>query len=397
MKEVAAEFNISTKTVGKIWSIAKTQMQAGLPVDVQCKWIGNSGKKRGTVDTQKMLAVPFHRRKNMRALAFAMDVSKSTVQRWLKSKDIRRHSNAIKPFLCEKGKLKRLKYCLDHITAPSIPINPTFHHFYDYIHIDEKWFNITKEKTTFYALPKEPDPYRTAQSKAHIPKIMFLAAVGRPRFGNDGAVLWDGKIGIFPFTFEAEAKRSSKNRPAGTLEVKATTTINRDEMKKMLLEKLLPAIKEKWPGPRRDVIIQQDNAKPHVDVNDPEFVQAAQEGDWNIKLQFQPPNSPDLNVLDLGYFRSIDTILDQAASRKLEDLITVVTTSFTALTPEKLNNVFLTCQSVMGEVLKQKGGNNFKIPHMGKSSLARLGRLPDNVGVSQEVYQEAKTFLEEHM
>ncbi|VFQ95647.1 unnamed protein product [Cuscuta campestris] len=213
MKEVAAEFSISSKTVGKIWSIAKTQMQGGLPVDVQCKWIGNSGKKGVTVDTQKMLAIPFHRRKNMRALAYAMDVSKSTVQRWLKGKAIRRHSNAIKPFLCEKGKLKRLKYYLDHITAPSIPINPTFHHFYDYIHIDEKWFNITKEKTTFYALPEEPDPYRTAQSKAHIPKIMFLAAVGRPRFGNDGDVLWDGKIGIFPFTYEAEAKRCNTRLP----------------------------------------------------------------------------------------------------------------------------------------------------------------------------------------
>ncbi|VFQ77824.1 unnamed protein product [Cuscuta campestris] len=103
MKEVAAEFNISAKTVGKIWSIAKTQMLGGLPVDVQCKWIGNSGKKGVTVDTQKMLAVPFHRRKNMGALAYAMDVSKSTVQRWLKGKAIRRHSNAIKPFLCEKG------------------------------------------------------------------------------------------------------------------------------------------------------------------------------------------------------------------------------------------------------------------------------------------------------
>ncbi|VFQ92118.1 unnamed protein product [Cuscuta campestris] len=35
----------------------------------------------------------------MRALSFAMEVSKSTVQRWLKHKEIRRHSSAIKPYL----------------------------------------------------------------------------------------------------------------------------------------------------------------------------------------------------------------------------------------------------------------------------------------------------------
>ncbi|RAL52964.1 hypothetical protein DM860_007732 [Cuscuta australis] len=68
-----------------------------------------------------------------------MGVSKSTVHRWLQLKQIRRHSNAIKPLLCEPGKLKRLKFCLEHISPLSIPTNPTFHDFYDHIHIDEKW------------------------------------------------------------------------------------------------------------------------------------------------------------------------------------------------------------------------------------------------------------------
>ncbi|VFQ65765.1 unnamed protein product [Cuscuta campestris] len=201
---------------------------------------------------------------------------------------------------------------------------------------------------------------------------MFLAAVGRPRYGEGGDVLWDGKIGIFPFTFEQAAQRSSKNRPAGTLETKAEPTVNRDVMKRMLLTNLIPAIKQKWPGSSRDIIIQQDNAKPHVDGNDPEIVAAAQEGDWNIQLKFQPPNSPDLNVLDLGFFRSIDSVQDQTAPRSLTDLVKFVTTAFEELSHDKLNNVFLTLQGVMGEILSHNGGNQFKIPHMGKSAIKML-------------------------
>ncbi|VFQ76804.1 unnamed protein product [Cuscuta campestris] len=86
----------------------------------------------------------------------------------------------------------------------------------------------------------------------------------------------------------------------------------------------------------------KDNAKPHVDINDPEFVSAAKEGDWDIQLQYQLPNSLDLNVLDLGFFRAIDAIQDKTAPKTLGDLIVNVQTAFDQLTPQKLNHVFLT-------------------------------------------------------
>ncbi|VFQ95320.1 unnamed protein product [Cuscuta campestris] len=397
INKVANELSICRQRVSRIWSIAKSQLDVGQPVDVQCQWKGKCGRKRTPIDTEKMAGVPFYRRKNMRALGYAMEVSKSTVHRWLPLKEIRRHSNAIKPLLSEEGKLKRLKFCVDHVVAQSIPLNPTFHDFYDHIHIDEKWFEISKKSTTFYALPTEADTYRTVQNKSFIPKIMFLAAVGRPRYGVDGELMWDGKIGIFPFTYLAAAQRASKNRPAGTMEVKPIPNITREVMLRMLLTKVLPAIKEKWPCSSRNIIIQQDNAKPHVDGSDLHFLQAATEGEWNIKLKFQPPNSPDLNVLDLGFFRAIDSLQDQSAPRSLDDLISAVTTAFEELSPEKLNNVFLTLQGVMGQVLATNGGNQFKIPHIGKTKLVRQGTLPQNLGVSIEVFQKAHTFLQERM
>jgi hypothetical protein len=67
---------------------------------------------------------------------------------------------------------------------------------------------------------------------------------------------------------------------------------------------LVPAIKQRWPAAERGttIWIQQDNAKKHIPVDDPEFVAAAQADGWDIRLTCQTPNSPDLNILDLGFF-----------------------------------------------------------------------------------------------
>ena len=46
---------------------------------------------------------------------------------------------------------------------------------------------------------------------------MFLAGVARPRYAADGTMTFDGKLGIWPFTYKEAAKRKSKNRDAGTM------------------------------------------------------------------------------------------------------------------------------------------------------------------------------------
>ena len=64
----------------------------------------------------------------------------------------------------------------------------------------------------------------------------------------------------------------------------------------------------------KDVIfIQQDNAKPHIDPNDAEFLEVASSDWFNINLSCQPPDSPAMNVLDLGFFRAIQSLQNQEA------------------------------------------------------------------------------------
>mmetsp|Transcript_27346 Transcript_27346/g.38668 ORF Transcript_27346/g.38668 Transcript_27346/m.38668 type:complete len:87 (+) Transcript_27346:523-783(+) len=82
----------------------------------------------------------------------------------------------------------------------------------------------------------------------------------------------------------------------------------------MLINKVLPAIVEKCPmGMKIGTIkIQQDdNALSHIKINDPAFLQAVAQTNLDIQLYCQPPNSPDLNVLDLGFFRSLQTMQEK--------------------------------------------------------------------------------------
>ena len=109
--------------------------------------------------------------------------------------------------------------------------NPTFKGMFNYVHIDEKWFYMSKESEKYYLLPQEQEPLRTCKSKRFIAKVMVLAAVACPRFDSSRNQQFDGKIGIFPFTCKEPAKRSSKNRVAGTLETKPILSVTKDVMR----------------------------------------------------------------------------------------------------------------------------------------------------------------------
>ena len=130
-------------------------------------------------------------------------------------------------------------------------------------------------------------------------------------------IFFDGKIGIWPFITQEPAKRSSKNRKRGELETKPIQSITKEHIRAMLITNVLPTIRAKWPaGLSKHIYIQQDNAKPHIAHNDREFLEEAMKDGFNIQLVQQPPNSPDMNVLDLGF-------LDQFKLCNIKKLLTM--------------------------------------------------------------------------
>ena len=144
----------------------------------------------------------------------------------------------------------------------------------------------------------------------------------------------------------------------------------------------------KWPKCHKHLYIriQQDNARPHIAADDTAFLEAASGTGLDIGLFCQPPNSPDLNVLDLGFFNAMQSLQQQSACRTVNELVAAVTTSFQQLETRKLNNVFLTLQKVMETIILRNGGNDYKIPHMSKQRLERNGELPVSIVVSDELF-----------
>ncbi|XP_010462700.1 PREDICTED: uncharacterized protein LOC104743302 [Camelina sativa] len=288
--------------VQRIWKQAKDTSN-GEEVNVSHKKSGRCGRKRITLDLDQVQEIPFHKRTTLRSLSMGLGIAQSTLHRHVKEGTIRRHTNAIKPSLKDENMKARLKFCVSMLEKDTLIHGPKFVDMYNIVHIDEKWFYMTKKTEKYYLLPEEEVPHRTCQSKNYIGKVMFLAAMARPRFDEEGNETFSGKIGVFPFVTMEPAKRRSKNRDAGTLEVKASNSVKREDIKACLIEKVIPIIYERWliEDRGKTIFIQQDNARTHVEFGDKEFQEAASKNGFDICLMCQPSNSPDLNILDLGF------------------------------------------------------------------------------------------------
>lgn len=373
INSIASMYSVCKDVIKGIWRRTK---EVG---DVSHKRTKNCGRKRVQIEPTQFRQIPYSKWSTLRDLAEALKISKSALARSLKHGVIRRHSSAIKPYLKDEHKIARLKFCLSMLENETLPHDSTFKTMDNIVHIDEKWFYMTEKSMNYYLLPEEDVPQRACTSKNFIGKVMFLAAVARPRFDANGNETFNGKIGIFPFVTKDLAKRTSVNRAAGTLVTKPISSVNREVSRKFLLEKVIPAIKEKWPRDaiHEPIIIQQDNARSHINENDSEFLQVAKEDGFDIRLMCQPANSPDLNILDLGFFRAIQSLQHKETPKTFDELIEAVQRSFDSFSES--NKIFITLQTCMIEIMKLAGANKYIIPHIKKDIMRREGRLTTQV------------------
>ncbi len=55
---------------------------------------------------------------------------------------------------------------------------------------------VTQDKQRIYLTEGEFGPHWTVSHKSHIEKVMFRSAVACPRYDENGACMFDGKISI---------------------------------------------------------------------------------------------------------------------------------------------------------------------------------------------------------
>ena len=130
----------------------------------------------------------------------------------------------------------------------------------------------------------------------------------------------------------------------GTLKIKKLNSL-------VNLGKFLPIL-SCVPSPVR-VRIQQDNAlvQRPIDMQELEEI-THEELNTNVEFVYQPPNSPDTNVLALGMFRSLQALQFQRVSNNEREIIHNVQEVFNSYEGTKINKAFLSLQVNLENLLK---------------------------------------------
>ncbi|ETV90583.1 hypothetical protein H310_14675 [Aphanomyces invadans] len=237
-------------------------------------------------------AISPQRRTTLRYIAHAIGVPASTLKGYYK-----------------RGLMVKAKWAMDFVRPDS---NFQFADMYDF--------------SRMYLLPGEDPSHRSAQSKRFIKKVMFLSAVARPKWDDDKAECWN----------------SAQSAPV---------------YKNMLIEHVIPGIKAKWPvNSTRCVVIQQDNARPHVPSCD-------------------------------------QTVLEACTSN---EIVAATNQAWHDVDPWSLERNFLTLHCCFREVIMCAGDNSYKVPHMGKAALKRSGLLPETVASGCEVFDAGCALMSQH-
>ncbi|KAF0684171.1 Aste57867_23839 [Aphanomyces stellatus] len=309
----------------------------------------------------KLLEVPLEDRTTLRSVAEKTEIKLATLHRYLRLGLFRAHSSSIRPMLTDANKYARLAYAAKMV-SPDMSMDAMM----DCVHLDEKWFYITRVTRKFYLVPGEKGPDRNA--------------VARPLYIDHTDQWCDGKIGMWPFTKVVSAVRSIVNRRAGTLETKSIN-VTKDVYRAFLVDLVLPAIVSKWPE------LPSSTFYAALDVY-------ASRG-WNFSLVAHPPNSPDTNILDLGFCAAnIPKPTTPFVSPLDRHLVSNVGCAFEKYPLEQLDQSFMTIQACLIEIMRDGEDNTYKIPHQSKDKLARKGRLPMNAVCPADVYDAAKSKLD---
>jgi hypothetical protein len=172
------------------------------------------------------------------------------------------------------------------------------------------------------------------------------------------------------------------NRPAGTTEWE-NVNIDHEYYRDLLVNHVFTEIMNKWPvgqwsDPNFKIRIQQDGAGGHTKFDDAYLAQALEDlGLTNkVSIYTQPPNSPDLNICDLGLFNALQAEYYDKAPKNEVELIKMVEETYADYCYLKINRLFVTLQTVFNGIIAANGGNDYKLEHMNKAKLEREGRLP---------------------
>lgn len=388
------QLNVGKKTISRIVSEYRklARIHGRMNVNLSPKKVGRVGRKSTMTPADKR---KLHRANtltkgnaSLRTLANRTGLGLSKVFREMKKSMVTYETKWIKPKLSDDHRKARIKHITD---LKDMEKTWEFKEQKNVIVVDEAWFYLCKDRTFARVYPGEEPPASVkVQHKKHVPKIMFLTALARP----DPAHGFDGKIGIWRVQETVVCQRGNRYHRAGEEYLR---DCNMDaELYRHFMKEIFAAIKVKMPWLQgREVIVQQDGASPHTgNGNVDYFNRYFQRDGWNFKVITQPAQSPDLNINDLAFFRSLKCRVEQLKNDRLtlDSLYQAIQRAwrdYDAATLERIWGVQYACYR---KVLELEGDNDYQPPHSG----VRKGGGKIDFHIDEEIFRKAKRWAARH-
>jgi transposase len=170
------------------------------------------------------------------------------------------------------------------------------------LHADEKVFYATDSANQ--RAPPDVKLTKPKKTNAYKTKIMVLAVTGMPAI----KYAFDGRLLLHVVGELRAAARNSVHHDKGDVYLSSTgANVDAAYIFTLFASTVGPVIRSRFADAPR-VILQMDNASPHVGKgNFRALEETLNEEDEKpyIEIKFQPPNSPDLNLNDLGVFHAL--------------------------------------------------------------------------------------------
>ncbi|CAN0127046.1 unnamed protein product, partial [Discosporangium mesarthrocarpum] len=232
-KDIVQEFEISRTTVFRHFKAYDLQKADGQSLDMSRGRDGRCGRPNAVTDPWECLQSGARRTANGRSNRGSPSPRcGACASGWERGS-----TNGGSSRCCRTSRSDKVGFALSHVHRKG-GTGVVVDGMYDWGHVDEKWFCVMKDGRGIYLYPEEDASKRPrAQNKRFITKVMFPAAVARPRMISDG-VWFDGNIGIWPIVDTVAAMGSSKNRKKGTMMLKPAT-INAERYKELMIDKVI--------------------------------------------------------------------------------------------------------------------------------------------------------------
>ena len=149
------------------------------------------------------------------------------------------------------------------------------------------------------------------------------------------------------------------------------------------------------------ITLQMDNATPHVGSRNIQRLneKGMQSGKFTIQCTLQPAKSPDTNKNDMSFFCSLASQASKLANvrkNSYEDIVCNVVRAFDDYPMDSLYRTYAETFAVYREILKNYGGNDFKMPHGEIRKNERNGIESANLFVEVRVVEAARQWLTDH-